>query len=312
MNVDEDLLTRFESGLDPARIEASQVPARLLGYGEISAIFQISGDHQTAYKRMPLFSQRGGAEAYAARYHEYCALLTRSGLTLPESSTHIVAVPGHPVVLYIAQRRLPPERVAHKLLHTLEKEGVLELVDRIVTEIEKVWAFNRDRGPARELALDGQISNWVLMEEDGASRLYYLDTSTPLYRIDGEEQLDPKLLLQAAPSYLRWIFEQLFLDDVMTRYYDPRKVYTDLAANLYKEQRPDLIADTLQIINQQQGRQSRQDWPQPLTEKEIKRYYTEDKIIWSAFLNLRRFDRWVSTRLLRKRYEFILPGKIQR
>jgi hypothetical protein len=307
MDVDHDLLKRFEAGLDPMSLETSRVPATLLGYGEISAIFQIDGDPGTAYKRMPLFSDLGTAETYAAQYHEYCALLTEAGLTLPESDTHIVEVPGHPVVLYIAQRRFPPDRVAHRVIHTLERADFQELTDRVVREIEKVWAFNRDRGPALELAIDGQISNWVLVEEEGASVLYFVDTSTPLFRKLGLEQLNPRLLLQAAPGYLRWILEWLFLDDVMNRYYDPRKVYTDLAANLHKEQLPELIPDALRIINGLQG----QAQP-PLTGKELNRYYREDKIIWSVFLALRRFDRWVSTRLLRRRYEFILPGKIER
>jgi len=307
MNVDVDLLERFESGLDPARIETSPVPARLLGYGEISAIFEIAGDPETAYKRMPLFAHRRSAEEYAGMYHEYCGLLARAGLTLPESSTHIVEVPGHPVVLYIAQRRMPPERVAHRLIHTLGREQVEDLLGRIVGEIEKVWAFNRAWGPRLELALDGQVSNWVHVEEDGGPRLYYLDTSTPLYRKEGVERLDPGLLLQAAPGALRWIVEWLFLDDVMNRYYDPRKVYTDLAANLYKEQRPDLIPAALEAVNRR-----RQEGACGLTEKEVKHYYSQDRIIWSVFLALRKLDRWVSTRLARRRYEFILPGEIRR
>ena len=57
---------------------------------------------------------------------------------------------------------------------------------------------------------------------------FYLDTSTPLYRKEGSEQLEPELLLQAAPGYLRWFVEWLFLDDVMNRYYDARKVFKDL------------------------------------------------------------------------------------
>lgn len=307
MQVDVELLTRFESGLDPARIEASHVPARLLGFGEISAIFEISGDPETAYKRMPLFSSRAAAQAYAARYHEYCTLLSRAGLHLPASSTHVVEVPGHPVALYIAQRRLPPERVAHRLIHELDPEGFRALVDGILGEIEKVWTFNETQAPGRQLALDGQISNWVLQEDPGEpARLLYLDTSTPLYRVDGVEQLDPRLLLQAAPGYLRWVLERLFLDDVMSRYYDPRKVYTDLAANLIKEQRADLIPETLAIVHR------RRAFTPPLTGKEIRRYYAEDRVIWSAFLTLRRLDRWVTTRLRRRRYEFILPGRIRR
>jgi hypothetical protein len=44
----------------------------------------------------------------------------------------------------------------------------------------------------------------------------------------------------------------------------------------------------------------------------VKRYYTHDKLIWRAFLGLRKLDRWFTTRLAGRRYEFILPGRIQR
>jgi hypothetical protein len=137
--------------------------------------------------------------------------------------------------------------------------------------------------------------------------MVYIDTSTPLYRKQGEEQLDPELFLQSAPSFLRWIIRLLFLKDVINRYYEPRQVYIDLAANLYKEQRPDLIPPTMNVINQCIPN----DLP-PLTEKEVKRYYREDKLIWTLFLAFRRFDCWLKTKLFRERYEFILPGKIAR
>ena len=137
--------------------------------------------------------------------------------------------------------------------------------------------------------------------------MYYIDTSTPLYRKQGKEQLDPELFLRSAPSFVRWIIRLLFLKDVMNRYYVPRMVYTDLAANLYKEQRPDLIPLTIDIINCYIP-----DAQPPLTAKEVERYYREDKFIWTLFQALRRLDCWLTTRLLRKRYEFILPGKIRR
>ena len=332
MIVDPELLTKFEAGLDPARIEQSDVPAKLLGYGEISAIFQIGSDDTVAFKRMPLFSDRAAAENYENQYYEYCCLLSKAGLNLPESSTCIVEVPDRPVVLYIAQQKLLSDRVGHKLIHTLENRDRRAFLRQIVHELEKIWSFNASHRPQLELAIDGQISNWVLLaDEEGISsqegdpsekrvpsaertgsgervgQVYYLDTSTPLYRKYGVEQLDPRLLLQSAPGYLRWFVERLFLDDVMNRYYSPRKVCIDLAANLYKEQRPDLISEAMEIINHHGG-----DQPFTLTETEVRRYYREDKIIWSAFLNLRKIDRWISTKLLRKRYEFILPGKIKR
>jgi hypothetical protein len=145
------------------------------------------------------------------------------------------------------------------------------------------------------------------LEEGTNFQLYYIDTSTPLYRKDGQEQLDPELFLQSAPSFLRWIIRLLFLKDVMNRYYKPRQVYIDLAANLYKEQRPDLVTLTLDIINRHLSNDL-----EPLTAREVEKYYKEDKLIWTLFLAFRRLDRWLKTKVFRKRYEFILPGKIRR
>ena len=42
----------------------------------------------------------------------------------------------------------------------------------------------------------------------------------------------------------------MFVDDVMNRYYDHRQVLIDIAANFYKEQRPELIPGTVEIFNQ--------------------------------------------------------------
>ena len=62
MDIDKDLLYRFENGLDPQNIKDSSVPASVIGFGEISAIFQISDNSDVAFKRMPLFSDRISAE----------------------------------------------------------------------------------------------------------------------------------------------------------------------------------------------------------------------------------------------------------
>lgn len=307
MHLDDDLLSRFEEGLDPSYFERSPVPAELIGYGEISAIFRIRGQADVAYKRMPLFADRAAAEKYASQYHEYCGLLAEAGLDLPESETRIVEFPGRPVVLYIAQAALPLERFAHQLIHTVPQEDIEALFDRAVLEIDKVWTFNASRGPSLELALDGQLSNWVFLQEETGPRILYVDTSTPLYRKDGVEQLDPELFLESVPWFLRWIVRRLFLDDVMNRYYDQKQVFIDLAANLYKEQRPDLVRPAVEIINDR----APEGLPD-LTVEEVDRYYREDKLIWGLFLAFRRIDRWLRTRLLGRRYEYILPGRIER
>ena len=93
----------------------------------------------------------------------------------------------------------------------------------------------------------------------------------------------------------------------MTRYFDQRQVYIDLAANLYKEQRPDLIPSIVDLANRYLP-----DGHKSLTLEEVQKYYREDRLIWKLFLAFRRIDRFLTTRVLRRRYEFILPGKIKR
>ena len=307
MHVDENLLTEFESGLNPQHLERSAIPATLIGFGEISAIFQI-GDHSgTAFKRLPLFPDHPSAQIYISKYNEYCKLLGDAGLNLPPDQAIIISVPQRPVVLYIAQKQLPADRFAHRLIHRLALDEIQVLFENIVTEITKIWSYNQSTSPGRELALDGQLSNWVWIDSESGGTLFYIDTSTPLFRKHGLEQMEPELFLKSAPFFLRWIIRLFFLEDVMNRYYDRRQVYIDLAANLYKEQRPDLIEPILALIN---GHMSESD--ESISLKEVEKYYREDQLIWALFLAFRRIDRWLTTRILRRRYEFILPGKIKR
>jgi hypothetical protein len=158
-----------------------------------------------------------------------------------------------------------------------------------------------------EVAIDGQLSNWCFVATDPA-RVTFVDTGTPIFRLQGREQLDPEPLLRSAPAWLRWVLRWLFLDEVMSRYYDPRRVFLDLAANLHKEQRPDLIPMALEVLNAAGDPRS----APPLTFREVDAYYRRDKVIWQLFLGFRRLDRWIARRVLGRRYEFILPGAIRR
>ena len=167
--------------------------------------------------------------------------------------------------------------------------------------------FCEKNKPGLEVALDGQLSNWVLLEEEGESRLCFVDTGTPLIKKEGKNLLDPDLLLQAAPKPLRGLIKWLFADDVMNRYYDIEKNMIDLVANLYKEQKPELIPMFIDVVNKKLP-----DGVRLLTAKGIVSYYREDKFIWWLFLGLRRIDCWLSTKIFKNRYEFILPGKIKR
>lgn len=307
MNIDESLLYQFESGLDPQHIDRSSIPADIVGYGEISAIFQIQKDDTCVFKRLPLFQEQSKAADYERMYHEYSDLLVSAGLSLPRHDTRIIAVPDRPVSLYIIQEKFDGENLCNHLIQHSDTAFSLSLIEKILSRISMIWTFNRNAAPETELAIDGQLSNWVYIKQPDTDALFYIDTSTPLYRKAGIEQQDPELMLQSAPSFLRWIIRLFFLQDVMTRYYDPKLVYIDLVANLYKEQRPDLIDAVLPLVNRYLP-----DGISPVTRKEIDRYYREDKIIWRLFLAFRKIDRFLTTKIFRKRYEFILPGKIKR
>ena len=67
------------------------------------------------------------------------------------------------------------------------------------------------------------------------------------------------------------------------------------------------VPQTVAIANRFVG-----DAVTPLTVEAVEKYYAEDKRIWTVFLAFRRLDRWLNTHLLHRRYEFILPGAIQR
>jgi hypothetical protein len=216
-------------------------------------------------------------------------------------------VPGRPVSLYIAQEKLPADGFGHQLIHASTADELTLLIETVVAEILKIRSFNDSHRPALELAIDGQLSNWVRPDGQRHTALYYIDTSTPFFRINGVEQLDPELFLKSAPFFLRWILRLFFLQDVINRYYDQRQVFIDLAANLYKEQRPDLVPLVIDVINRHQT-----SGQAPLTVDEVQKYYRGDRLIWRLFLFFRRIDRWLTTQLLRRRYEFILPGKIMR
>ena len=192
------------------------------------------------------------------------------------------------------------------------------LVRRILLELRLVWDFNQRQG-RRQIGLDGQISNWSIEGFDGRKpyiddeiTLTYLDTSTPLFRVDGVEQMDAELFLRSAPSFLVWILRLLFLQDVVDRYYDFRQVVVDLVANFYKEQRPELIPELVDVANRFFAKDAADLDLEPIDERQVRSYYREDALIWTLYLSMRRLDRWLHTTVLRREYPYILPGKTRR
>ena len=321
LQVDLDLLREFERQLDPQHPERSPIPARILGYGEISTVFEIQAEglRGMAFKRLPLFNDLQEVDQYCATFEEYHRLLEQDiGIRLPPHRYAVFLNAAGRPIFYIVQKQLPSASIGNHALHVLPRDDLMLLVKRVLRELRKVWDYGR-RQARVQLAMDGQISNWSIEgfdpqhpRVDATQTLLYVDTSTPLLRLNGVEQLDTELFLRSAPSFLVWILRLAFLKDVVNRYYDFHLVAVDLAANFYKEQRPDLIPDVISTINAFFATEAADLGVKPIDEQEVRSYYREDALIWSLYLAMRQADRFIRRRLLRREYPYILPEKIKR
>ena len=321
-DIDFDLLQEFEANLDPQCPEMCRIPCHVMGYGEISTVFELKteGMDGLAFKRMSIFETHEELDKYILAYQEYNQLLEgQIGIGLPVHGYAIVSNPAGRPIFYILQKKVPPYSLGNNAIHLLNRQGVLTLFERVLQELLKLWSFN-DSQETNKVSLDGQISNWVIdgfdpdtqeLEQDVP--LLYIDTSTPLYLINGIEQFDPELILRTTPRLLAMIIRKFFLEDVMTRYYDPRQVTVDILANFYKEQRPDLIPELVLAANRFFAHDRAKAFNvAAIQEKEVSDYYREDAFIWSFLSAARRFDRFLYLKMLRRDYPYILPGKVKR
>ncbi|MBM4446451.1 MAG: hypothetical protein FJ023_03750 [Chloroflexi bacterium] len=319
MKINADLLKEFERGLDPSHPENSKIPAKVLGYGEISTVFAIEGEPKLACKRMPIFRHQEELDQYKTIYDEYNRILNdQVGINVPPFGFVSFACDAGYIVCFDVQEKLPSESFGDKLIHILKDDDLITFFRLVLKQLKKVWDFN-EKGTGIQIGIDGQISNWAIRglnpnspHIDSKTQLYYIDTSTPFIRKNGKEQLDPELFLRSAPSFLHWLIRWLFLKDVMTRYYNFHLVVVDLIANFYKEQRPELIPKLVQVANDFFAKEAKGLEIKPITAEEVRSYYKEDALIWTIFLAMRRLDRFIHRRILHKPYIYILPGKIKR
>ena len=256
---------------------------------------------------------------YVDTYLMYNQLLEGEvGLQLPPYGYALFLCETGRPVFYIIQKRLLPASIGNNALQVLCQKEIVFLFRTVLLELHKVWDFNRSHADC-QVGIDGQISNWAIegfdIQHSGLSQdaaLLYIDTSTPFVQLNGIEQLNAELFLRSAPPYLVWILRTLFLQDVVTRYYDPRKVILDLIANFYKEQRPELVPELVAEANAYIKWEGSDLGLAEITEKEVSNYYREDEIIWWLYLEMRRLDRFLRKKMLHLEYPYILPGKINR
>nr|MDO8117588.1 DUF6206 family protein [Candidatus Sigynarchaeota archaeon] len=318
MEIDKEIIAEFERTIDTVHPDKGGIPINILGFGEISLVFEFTSGKNTGYafKRLPIFDSEEQVTRHVKAFLEYNKLLSEKiGIRVPEASTAWFPACNGKITLYCIQERIDPASVGNKVIHVVSTNEVGMFVRSVLSELKKIWAFNKTN-PNIQVGIDGQISNWCIKNFDGMHLpdsiiLDYLDTSTPMFRVDGVEQMDAVLFLKSAPGVTRGALMGM-LEEVVNRYYDFRLVINDLIANFYKEQLPGAIPDVISVVNEFIGNEIPDYGIAPFTVDEIKSYYKRDKQIWTIFQGLRRFDRFVKTKIMRKTYDFYLPGKIKR
>ena len=324
--VDTGLYDKFIR--DFRRLYRNTARIEIIGYGEISTVMQLrkgswcadageSAEHDSrwVWKKMPPFPSRDEVDRYSVLYHKYRKILNDEiGITVPGQMIRQFRHDDHYVV-YAGQVKADERAVCNKLIKRLDLDSSRILLEKILEKLGDVHRFNTNNGNMK-IGIDAQLSNWVLVSSGAgdavahADSLMYIDTSSPMIRIGGEEQINPEIFIKSAASFLRPIILSFFLQEVLDRYYDIRLVTIDIIANLYKEKRDDLIDSFIETANK--FLKMTGITQEIINRKEIDSYYSSDAFIWKFYQASRKLDRFITEKILRKKYAFRIPGKIER
>jgi len=320
LKIDIEVLKKLERSIDIYNPEKGEVPIKILGFGEISLVFELLSDVEPiAYKRIPIFDNEKQVKRHIWAYNEYNRILDQDiGLNLPKYDVAWFKDDEDKIQFYCVQEKISPESVGNRVVHQINDDDINTLILLVMREMKKVWEYSKNHETI-DLGLDGQISNFMIIgyDPDNPSidmntKLTYIDTSTPMFRKNGVEAMDGELFLKSTPSFLRFLVKAAFLDEVIDRYYDWRLVTIDLIANFFKEQRPELIPGIIRRVNKFFKEEASEFNIEPITFEEVQKYYKNDKMIWVIFQNARKIDRFLKTKLFKKKYDFYLPDKIKR
>jgi hypothetical protein len=302
-------LVAVERTLDPSAPQASGV--QVIGYGEISVALQADALPGLVVKRMAGFADEAMARRHADLVEQYLTALRGCGLAVVETSVVVVPRDGRPPTVAVVQPLLPADRLGHRLLHSVSDDGLRLMLHRVLDCVQRVLAGAPPDGAS--LAVDAQLSNWWFehVGDESAAEPLLIDVGTPFVRRDGQLALDRELILAAAPRvvrpYFRW---DRTVDKYQDDYFDLRTAAVDLLGNLHKERCAQRLPVALEAVNT--WLTAHTAGATPLTRPEVDAYYRSDARLLELYLRVRRADRFVKQRLLRRRYDFVLPGHVTR
>jgi len=312
---DVDVLTR-----KPLRVN-------ILGVGEITTTIEVLGGRDRglydaesgrrfhyAVKKLPAFPSIDSAKRYGKLFDEYQRILRDDiGLKLPPWGWWAKETGAGRTVVYSYQERLPQHSNAALAVKRLNRDSCVKLFLLILAEIKKVCDFSRS-SDGIQIGFDGRLPNWLIDGYDparpvirGDEKLLYIDTSTPMIRKGGPDLLDMSIFLKTVPALIRPIVRLTLMKEVLDRYYRPRDVVTDLIASFYLYERPDMAPALVEEANAFFKEEMSEYELKPFTEEEMQKYHRNDTMIWVFFRTVKRFDRFIQEKILRRPYEQRLP-----
>lgn len=309
-----DALARVEASLDPAHPQRSGL--RVLAYGEISAALLISDEPALVgivAKRMAGFRDAADAAGYVALLREYLARLGALGVATLPTEPITIARPGAGPTVYLLQPQVAADKLGNHVLLAFPDDGLRVAIGAVLDTVATVLTANK-ANPDDQISIDAQLSNWAF---DGGPTPTLIDVGTPFIRRRGQHAFDQEILLSAVPPGIRAYYRRKgtaaqYMDD----YFDARLIAVDLLGNFIKEGAAARLPLGLGVVNEWLNGPAA-GLPQsgtprgPVTEAEVAAYYEQDAATLELFLRVRRVDRGLR-RLLRRPYDFILPGPVSR
>jgi hypothetical protein len=309
MSDEADVVAAFERGVDPARPEGGPFGCRVIGYGEVSAVLVLDALPGRVLKRMSGFRRLEDAERYAERVARYVAALAERGVRVVPTAAHVVR--GHAPVAYLVQPLFPAETLGTAVVARADADTFARRLCAVLDAVGGLLRANREGRGGVEVTVDAQLSNWVFADADERPRL--IDVGTPLFRRDGRVETEGESIYRAFPPPLRWwLRRQRVVERYFTPFFDQRGVIVDLLGNFLKERMEARLPEALVAANAWLARLPERERVAPILESDVRRYYARDAASLELSLRVRRATRFATTRILRRRYDFVLPGRVAR
>ena len=308
-----EILARFEAQLDPAQPEAAPGVA-IIGYGEVSTVFALAELPGRVCKRMAGFRDGEAVESYTGVVRRYLEFLAAEGVRVVETAIVPIERRRSAPVVYLVQPRLAAEGLGNHLLRCADDARLRTCLDAILSPIGRLLRANRARRDGRSVTVDAQLSNWHFGAAGrDAGDPVLIDMGTPFMRKDGVDEIGVELFLAPVPPGVRAFYRRArAVEHYLDAFFDARSLLVDAVANFHKEGRPDRIGLALERVNRWLAEDVPDLGARPIRAEDVDRYYRSDAKTLELYLRARRLDRFVRTRLLRQRYDFILPGAIRR